>query len=390
MKRSQQGNILFVVIIVFAVVLLLGTGLLTITTATHKDAIRYVDKKQASNMAKSALEILVYYFENEPKHAKELLPDDTFTLITSDKFQLKDNSDRKWENQLTLQGIGNDQFKITAYVKLDDSNKMIEDSQSVIIQGVRSGGVSGISGNYVETVGSFTGFTKGNIFAKDKLIIKDTATGQDIDMNKIASLGGILVEGIRCKFNVEEVYSEGDITIDNCHMQGYSQIKTIKFSLDAYDYKVVGSSGMSDPNTIKKQQNMPGWVTEAIDQVDGIEAPSWVTTYGGDTAEIVKVTTDTIYDSSSSLPNKIFTDQDNITITIQNISGVTKNLEIYNPKGNVILQWNGNPNQTIFKGGITANKIHLKNNHKLIFDCEPSENVVNGGFKKFEVLQYMD
>lgn len=385
-RKNEKGQILVLVIIVFVVILLLGTNLLAVTTTGHRNSIAYVNKMQAKNVAKSSLDIMTHYLQTNPGEASLLLPErGTQKTVTLVPLVFKDGNNQDWESTLEIENLGNDQFKITSRVNGVNNNINIQQHMSVIVKGLDIPILGDMNTETIEIIGSHLTMQNGRVFSKNEFNFRSMSdVNHKIHLAGVAALGGWNLSGVACDLKIGEFYSGNDVNISNNEFKRNSLIGRMGFKdgyqINSYSGNRIG--GISNENVnaligeVELNVTTPSWVQNIIDA--GITSkPAWVQDYEAGrplstTVDVVEV--DKTYSVDNlCLDNKIYVSDsilEGVVITIQNDNGVTRKLDIYNPKGTVLFRWNGSSLGVVYKGSIVAKNIKFENNINITLDLE--------------------
>lgn len=260
MKKKQEGHILIVVLIVFAVVLIMGTGLLGITSATHKNAIVHTNKNQASIVAKSTLEIILKHFKDYTVDANMLLPLNVGDIVRGTEFNVKDAHNHDWKTRVDIINIGSDEFEVRAYVNGTGTNSNVHDEMAVIVKGEQLTNVLG--GAYTQAIdidGSTIRLINGTIFSNGTVSIKNSNASIPIDLDRLVGMGGIVMRDNLNKINIDKVYAENDITLINNLFQSGSLLKEVSLKAGVGTASETGGNSVFPP-AVTIEANRPGWV----------------------------------------------------------------------------------------------------------------------------------
>ncbi|MGL4363243.1 MAG: hypothetical protein ACRCSG_08280 [Cellulosilyticaceae bacterium] len=225
MKKNQKGTVLVVVIVVFSVVLLLGTALLQLTNVSHKQSLHTVEKKQATYMAESGLEIVLKYVKDKSSEASNILPTNIGDKVKSSPFVLEDASNGKWNVSLEIENTPGDPdvYKITSTATGTNTKSDITDNVSVIVKGEKDtlplplGGTDTI--NFISD-GSIVGIRNGGMLSKESIEFKTINDEQSIEMEYMITLGDIITTGSSVRMDIGQMYAGGSIDLT-----GSNQIK---------------------------------------------------------------------------------------------------------------------------------------------------------------------
>nr|WP_307990432.1 hypothetical protein [uncultured Niameybacter sp.] len=138
-KRSPRGSTLMFVIVVFTFIMLLTVGLMTVTIASHKNAIYQKEKRQAYFSAKSIVDTCVSYITDDTKsysEQKELIGiGGNLIDKTSDEVEIRDAQGGIWRSHVdvsaTVEG-GVPKVKVVGTAK--NSNNGVEGTVTAIIR----------------------------------------------------------------------------------------------------------------------------------------------------------------------------------------------------------------------------------------------------------------
>lgn len=189
-RHSTKGNILLVVVCVFAVILIMGTALLRTVSMSHKYSIRQKEKQQAYYAAKSVLDSLLVHITTKSLAEQNSLINKLHKQ-ESEEILFKDDQGKEWRCYIEVEK-GADLVKITSRAK---------DSQ-------------GIQGQIVGELKKETNADRSSIISHKSITIDST---QSIEMVEITTATG---EG-----NID-INTVGDLSLDKVNApQGWVKLK---------------------------------------------------------------------------------------------------------------------------------------------------------------------
>ncbi|MGL4363246.1 MAG: pilus assembly PilX N-terminal domain-containing protein [Cellulosilyticaceae bacterium] len=220
MKKNQKGSVLGGVLVVFVTVFILGTALLQLTTASHRQSLNTVDKKQATYMAESGLDILAKYVQNNPGDACDILPTNTKTVIKSRPIILKDASDGEWNVTVDIESVAGeeDTYKITSKATGTNTKSDIEEKVSAIIKGnkTQTAILGGSAAHNINIDNSIVEIVNGSVICRDSI----TMWGKKeppavIELENLVTLGNYEFGHSATRLKVDKAYIGGNAEIIN-------------------------------------------------------------------------------------------------------------------------------------------------------------------------------
>ncbi|MGL4363245.1 MAG: hypothetical protein ACRCSG_08290 [Cellulosilyticaceae bacterium] len=232
MKKNQKGSVLVVVIVVFSVVLLLGTALLELTTVSHKQSVRTVDKKQSEYMAESGLEVVLNYIIDNLPDSSGILPTNLGEKFKSDLFTLKDASGSEWGVVIDIENTPNDEdiYKITSTATGTNTKRNIKGDASVLIKGEKDtmplpiGGTDTI--NFVSN-GSIVGIQNGGMFSKESIEFNNVNDEQALQLEYVITLGDIKSNSSSLRIDIGKIYAGGSINLNATNQIKVGQMEAV-------------------------------------------------------------------------------------------------------------------------------------------------------------------
>lgn len=403
MKRNEKGQVLILVIVILSVTLILGTGLLAVTSNTHKNAISYVNNKQAQYVARSTLDMFTFYFENQPNDAKKLIKE-SGEVKTKNPIEFKDAQNQVWNSSVTIKDIGSEKYRITAEVTGTNGNSYINKKESVIIKRKPSngGGAMHLGGSLTIDLSNVI-IQNGAVICEENLIIQKM-NDDEFGTNglKLAALGNVNISSNANTISLDELYVGGNLDMisnsrlsTNNTLTGEVKIEDVKVkgqtTMDGNSWRMnlrnfysgdgifiknnnpfnpdgrIGSIKTIDESKVDIASNcivenaiqtisevkMPRWVEEAITVPEESLKPQWVKDYEAESvagslspeSQKVQVVEGDMTITGEGLgpnENRFYVKEGKVAnIKIYNYWEGDFKLDIYNPNGNVIFDSNG-------------------------------------------------
>lgn len=412
MKKNEKGQILVLVLIVFATIMILGTGLLSLATTSHQQSIKSVNKQQAYNVAKSTLDMYIEYLVKEPEMASQLLPVTVGANIKSSIMKFKDGNEQEWESQLEIMRIDSSNVKLTVRTNGTEANSNIEEEISAIMKEVVvNNTVAALHAEEnIKVIGSSLDMKNGSLFAKGSIDISAyygaSAIDKGIHLKKIEALNELSIIGAGVEFVVDEIYAGTKFVMKNNPFKlgtSIGKIKTTKSSVD-----ISGNSyAISEINPGGIQYGVPAMVAPPlVEEPDVSEKFAIINNNIKFDSTIANNTTIKEWKPDQNtgqvdVANTYGPMQDNIeykirmenetenNIEIMNQLGGAIRLDIYNPKGTVEFIACGLADApTEFKGSIVAREIKVTNCEGISFDFEGSS--IGSTSRQFELVKYVE
>ncbi|MGL5676982.1 MAG: hypothetical protein ACRDDX_11250 [Cellulosilyticaceae bacterium] len=244
MKRNENGSILVLVIIIFTVILLIGTMLITKAQVSHKYAIRETQYQQANYVAKSVVDAVKSDIMNHPSEMPEVRLGEWVSKTNTEQGRIEfiDEVGQKWEGTVKVEdnqpNLG--QFLISAEVQGTNNANTINSQLKGIVQ---------------KGIGSIH-----RAFEGDNSIIINSSEPVEINKEILSTARDIVIEG-KDSIKVKDVTAFGRIDIK---VNGSSPKIQVK---DLWSYYVIGPPMGGTDITIDAGPN-------GVVEVNSIEAPN--------------------------------------------------------------------------------------------------------------------
>ncbi|MGL4363247.1 MAG: hypothetical protein ACRCSG_08300 [Cellulosilyticaceae bacterium] len=217
MKKSQKGSVLGGVLVVFVTVFVLGTGLLQLTTASHRQSINAVDKKQATYMAESGLEIILNYLRSGEGDVGAILPNDTNKIFTSSPIILEDASEGEWNVTIDIENIVGDAdtYKITSTGM--NTKKDIEEKVSAIIKGKKNQNaiLGGTTAHNIDIHNSFVEIKNGSIICREDVGMDASSAPTTFELENLITLGNYTIKNSASLLKANKAYIAENVNVTN-------------------------------------------------------------------------------------------------------------------------------------------------------------------------------
>lgn len=429
MKKNEDGQILVIVLIVFATIMILGTGLLSLTAQSHTQSIRSVNEQQAYNVAKSTLDIFLGYFEDCPENASKLIPDPTLGVggvVTSSVMKFKDAHGQEWESELEINKVSTNRFRLTARTRGTGQNSTVTEEISAVLEGDNNI----LGSTYTQSIkidGSAVDMKNGSIFSNGDISITNMARfdyTQGLQLSKVEAMGNLTMKGNSLKVSIGEIHvgsstvpSGGMFLLEANPFTTGSNIGEIKLYKDMASFNKIGNSIMNPPSIIPDKVLTDPTAFPMQDDISpinsggirtNVDAPSGTTpdshlsdkamTFQGNVkfthtgtpigwVEGGNVSGDVIYGPMmEATKHEIEITTTGKTVEINNQYGGIRNLDIYNPGGTVIFRDCGGIAPIEFKGRIVAKEIIIGNCQGITFDFNSSSG--SSSYSQYKLIKY--